>query len=150
MSPPWSEVVHADTVDGGDPASYPPTMTITRLFPILRTTDLDRLVGFYQTAFAASVVYRYTHDGREVYVALRVGGGTLGIGFEPHISLGDTVAIWLYADDPDAAYRSAMDAGASSVAPPDDLPWGERVAQVRDPDGNLLYLATPGDDVPAA
>ncbi|MFB4348911.1 VOC family protein [Microbacterium sp. CR_7] len=37
-------------------------------------------------------------------------------------------------------------AGAESIAAPEDLPWGERVAQVRDPDGNLLYVATPTVD----
>jgi uncharacterized glyoxalase superfamily protein PhnB len=26
------------------------------------------------------------------------------------------------------------------VAEPADMPWGERVAQVRDPDGNLVNL----------
>jgi lactoylglutathione lyase len=31
-------------------------------------------------------------------------------------------------------------AGAPIVAAPEDQPWGERVAQTRDPDGNLVYL----------
>ncbi|MBT2485233.1 MULTISPECIES: glyoxalase/bleomycin resistance/extradiol dioxygenase family protein [unclassified Microbacterium] len=118
-------------------------MSVTRLFPILRTHDLSRLSGFYEAAFAASVTYRYDQDGTDVYVALAVGGGTIGIGFEPDTVRGDTVAIWLYADDVDATYDSAVAAGAPSVTAPEDMPWGERVAQVRDPDGNLLYLATP-------
>lgn len=118
-------------------------MSVTRLFPILRTHDLSQLSGFYAAAFDASVAYRYDQDGVDVYVALAVGGGTIGIGFEPDIVRGDAVAIWLYGDDADAMYSSAVAAGAQSVAVPEDMPWGERVAQVRDPDGNLLYLATP-------
>lgn len=115
-------------------------MTVTRLFPILRTSDLPRLVAFYETAFSASVDYRYEHDGTDVYVALAVGGGSIGIGFEPDVFAGDPVAIWLYVDDVDSAYSRAVAAGAASVAAPEDMPWGERVAQVRDPDGTLLYL----------
>ncbi|WP_194420108.1 VOC family protein [Microbacterium abyssi] len=117
-------------------------MTVTRLFPILRTNDLPRLVTFYERAFSASVEYRYEHEGRAVYVALAVGGGTIGIGYEPEVSPGDPVAIWLYVDDVDSAYSRATDAGATSVADPDDMPWGERVAQVRDPDGTLLHLGS--------
>ena len=116
-------------------------MTITSLFPILRTTDLPRLSGFYEAAFGASVTYRFDHEGVDVYVALAVGGGQIGIGYEPEVARGDVIALWLYADDADAAYAAALSAGAASVAPPEDMPWGERVAQVRDPDGNLLYLA---------
>jgi uncharacterized glyoxalase superfamily protein PhnB len=52
----------------------------------------------------------------------------------------------LYVDDADAAYATTLAAGAESIAAPEDLPWGERVAQVRDPDGNLLYVATPTVD----
>ncbi|WP_309127865.1 VOC family protein [Microbacterium sp.] len=117
-------------------------MTVTRLFPILRTTDLPALVDFYQRAFSASVEYRFEHDGREVYVAMAVGGGTIGIGFEPDAAGGDAVAIWLYVDDVDTAHSAAVDAGAESVAEPEGMPWGERVAQVRDPDGTLLYLGS--------
>lgn len=117
-------------------------MTISRLFPILRTSDLPQLTGFYQAAFGATVTYRYDQNGADVYVALAVGGGQIGIGFEPDIARGDAIAVWLYAEDVDAAYSVALAAGAASVALPEDLPWGERVAQVRDPDGNLLYIAT--------
>lgn len=117
-------------------------MAITSLFPILRTTDLPRLRGFYKQAFGGEVTYRYDQDGVDVYVALAVGGGQIGIGFETDVLRGEAIAIWLYSDGVDATYRAAIDAGALSVAPPEDLPWGERVAQVRDPDGNLLHLAT--------
>lgn len=117
-------------------------MTITSLFPVLRTPDLPRLSGFYERAFRAFVTYRYDQGGVDVYVALDVGGGRIGIGHEPEVARGDAIAMWLYADDVDATYDAALAAGAASVAEPEDLPWGERVAQVHDPDGNLLYLAT--------
>lgn len=117
-------------------------MTVTKLFPILRTKDLPRLVTFYERAFSASVDYRYEHEGRTVYIALAVGGSTIGIGHEPEVSAGDPIAIWLYVDEVDSTYSRALDAGAAPVAAPDDMPWGERVAQVRDPDSTLLYLGS--------
>lgn len=119
-------------------------MTVARLFPILRTSDLPRLVAFYETAFAAEVTYRYADDGDDVYVALSVGGGDMGIGRARGIGPGDRIAVWLYVDDADAAFAATLAAGAEAVAAPEDLPWGERVAEVKDPDGNPLYLATAG------
>lgn len=119
-------------------------MAVTRLFPILRTTDLPRLVDFYRRAFSASVHYRFEHEGQDVYVALTVGGGVIGIGLEPEVESGDSLAIWLYVDDVDSAYSAAVEVGAASIEAPNDKPWGERVAQVRDPDGTLLYLGFQG------
>lgn len=51
--------------------------------------------------------------------------------------------IALVIEDVDAAYAHALDAGCSSLAPPQDKPQGQRVAYVRDPFGTLVELATP-------
>jgi lactoylglutathione lyase len=53
------------------------------------------------------------------------------------------VEIALVAEDVEGAYRRALDAGCTSLAPPEDKPQGQRVAFVRDPFGTLLELATP-------
>lgn len=53
------------------------------------------------------------------------------------------VEIALVADDVDAAYARALDAGCQSLATPADKPQGQRVAYVRDPFGTLVELATP-------
>jgi uncharacterized glyoxalase superfamily protein PhnB len=111
-------------------------MAVTRLFPVLRTRDLVRLVRFYEEALGATPFYRF----EDVYVALSLGEGTIGIGLEPEIGPGDRLAVWLYVDDVDAVYRTVLECGGESVEEPADMPWGERVAQVRDVDGNPLYL----------
>ena len=49
---------------------------------------------------------------------------------------------YLYVDDADSWYQRAMNAGASSVKPPMDQPYGDRVGSVKDPVGNLWYLST--------
>jgi lactoylglutathione lyase len=45
-------------------------------------------------------------------------------------------------DDVDAAYERALAAGATSAAEPDDKPWGQRIAYVRDLNGILVELCT--------
>ena len=49
---------------------------------------------------------------------------------------------YLYVEDADAWYRRALDAGAIRGKPPVDQPYGDRVGAVKDPAGNLWYLAT--------
>ena len=45
--------------------------------------------------------------------------------------------------DVDATLTELRESGAVVVAEPVDQPWGERVAQVRDPAGTLVYLGAP-------
>lgn len=51
----------------------------------------------------------------------------------------------LSTDDVAAAMQKAIDAGGSEVAAPVTKPWGQIVGYVRDLNGFLIELATPGD-----
>lgn len=48
---------------------------------------------------------------------------------------------YLYTDDVDAVYHRAMAAGAVTIAPPADQPFGDRIAVLRDPFGNQWIAA---------
>ena len=51
-------------------------------------------------------------------------------------------AIHLYVEDVDNVYQGAVDAGATSLMSPTDMPYGERGAAIEDVGGNHWYLAT--------
>lgn len=53
------------------------------------------------------------------------------------------VSITLVTADVPSALRHALDAGATPYVDVHDMPWGQTVAYVRDPDGVLVELATP-------
>ena len=44
--------------------------------------------------------------------------------------------------------KRAEQAGAKVVAPPNDMPWGDRWGMVQDPFGNTWQVATHIEDVP--
>jgi catechol 2,3-dioxygenase-like lactoylglutathione lyase family enzyme len=46
-------------------------------------------------------------------------------------------------DDVDRTYRALIDAGARELREPWDAFWGQRYAEVRDPDGNVIDLFAP-------
>jgi uncharacterized glyoxalase superfamily protein PhnB len=52
-------------------------------------------------------------------------------------------AIHLYVPDVDQAYERALQAGAKSLLPVADQPYGERSGGVEDVHGNRWYIATP-------
>ena len=64
-------------------------------------------------------------------------GGGGGDGPPPNVEIA------LVAEDVDARYAHALEAGCASLAEPKDKPQGQRVAYVRDPFGTLVELATP-------
>jgi lactoylglutathione lyase len=49
--------------------------------------------------------------------------------------------LFVYVDDVDASIAAMRDAGISVLREAEDMPWGERIAFVSDPDGNPVTLA---------
>jgi len=49
--------------------------------------------------------------------------------------------LWIYADDCDAAVDRLRSEGVQVDEEPADQPWGERMARVKDPDGNRVIIA---------
>jgi lactoylglutathione lyase len=117
------------------------------LFPILTTADLAAALGFYRDLLGASVTYEFPGpDGEPGYVGLELGDSQLGIGRDPAAGAGPSArfALWVYTEDCDAAIARLRAAGTEIVEEPTDQPWGERVARVHDPDGNLVIVGQQG------
>ncbi len=53
---------------------------------------------------------------------------------------GHRVELCVYVDDVDEVFAAARSRGFETVADPADTPWGERIAWVADPDGNIVML----------
>ena len=81
-------------------------------------------------------------DGEPGYVGLEVGSSHLGIGRDPEATDGPSArfSLWAYVDDCDAVVERLRSAGVTIVEEPADQPWGERLARVLDPDGNLVLI----------
>jgi predicted enzyme related to lactoylglutathione lyase len=115
---------------------------MTSIHPIAGTPDLPRLRAFYETVLGAKQTLRVPEEGAEFYVELRIGASTLGLVQNGKTSIGAPVRIILSADveDVDALLPAVESAGGTVTGPANDMPWGQRVAHVHDPDGNMLNL----------
>ena len=105
-------------------------------FPILHTVDLPRLVAFYVAHLGFEEVYRFG----EAYVSL-TGPLKVGITAVSELEPLGRASLWLYCDDVDAEVDALRNAGVEVAREPEDMEWGERVALVRDPDGNEIFMA---------
>jgi lactoylglutathione lyase len=120
----------------------------TTVFPIIATRDLAAALGFYRDLLGATVTYEFPGpDGAPGYVGLELGDAHLGIGRDPDSPTEPSgrFSLWVYADDCDVAIERLREAGVEIVEEPADQPWGERVARVLDPDGNLVIIGQRGD-----
>jgi len=102
------------------------------------------LIDFLKKAFGAEEVYRaQSPDGVMHHAQVRIGDSMIGMGDAHGIYQPMPSTLHLYVADADAAYEQALQAGAQSIQPPANQPYGERNAGVTDPFGNRWFIATP-------
>ncbi len=124
--------------------------------PQLTVTDTDAAVRFYAAAFGADELIRNTGPGGRVFhCELLIMGGRMLVHDDfddesPKALGGSPVALHLYVDDVDEAFRTAVDAGATPTAPPEDAFWGDRYAQLTDPFGHRWSLASRRQELSVA
>jgi lactoylglutathione lyase len=122
---------------------------VTSAFPIIYARDVERAVGFYEL-LGFEKHYQFPPDGEAGYVGLRRDEADLGIVDEssPQRMIGKSMGdgprfdLFVYVDDVDASIESLRHEGVPVLREAEDMPWGERIAFVSDPDGNPVTLAT--------
>lgn len=109
--------------------------------PHLHPSAVRKQIAFLKEAFGAGEVSIVEHGGRVAHADVRIGDAVLEMG-EPEDRSGIPLGgFFVRVDDVDAAYSRALAAGATSVRPPADLPYGYRSAIVRDAEGYLWWPA---------
>ncbi len=111
------------------------------ILPYLHPEDARKYIDFLKRAFGAEELGVFEESGRVMHAAVRLGDAVVEMG-EPADRAGiPTNGFFLFVDDVDAAYTRALAEGATTVRPPDDLPYGMRSAIVKDPGGYLWWPA---------
>jgi PhnB protein len=116
--------------------------------PFVIAKGAARFLEFMADAFDAKEIARVMVEGGAIGHAETRIGDSVVMTFDSREDWPATPAfLRLYVDDVDAMYERALAAGASEVTRPTEMPWGDRVARVRDPLGNLWWLMTRIEDV---
>ena len=116
--------------------------------PYMVVEDVPRLVEFLKDAFGATELECIEGpDGRVMHAQIRIGDSMIMMGQANENFPPLTSAIYLYVIDTDATYKQALEAGGDSLMEPADQFYGDRNAGVKDPCGNLWWIATHVEDV---
>jgi predicted enzyme related to lactoylglutathione lyase len=109
--------------------------------PILVSRDLERLAGFYRSLLGAAEIERVPAEGPTFFVNLRVGDSDLGVVADGDAPGGpQRMLLSIDVPDVDALLPRVAELGGQVQGPANDMPWGQRVAHVQDPDGNSVNL----------
>jgi lactoylglutathione lyase len=129
-----------------------PAMTLG--WVIVYVDDAAEAAAFYERAFGlrselvvpgGSFAQLDTGPTKLAFAAYALGESNFEGGVRRAASEGQppNVEIALVAEDVEAAYARALEAGCEPLAAAQDKPQGQRVAYVRDPFGTLVELCTP-------
>ncbi len=111
--------------------------------PYLHPKGAPKVIDFLKRAFGAEEVFRAQDEAGTVHHAkIRIGDSIIAMGEAQGPYQPMPPALHLYTSDTDAAYRRALEAGAISIDEPTDAGYGDRYAGVKDPFGNVWYIAT--------
>jgi PhnB protein len=122
--------------------------------PYIIVPRAAEFMEFLKKAFDATERFRVpTHAGSELimHAEVALGNSVIELADANEQVLPAPAAIHLYFDDADVFYARAIDAGATSIYKVGDHVSGDRQGAVRDPFGNLWYIAmiqgwTPGPE----
>jgi PhnB protein len=106
---------------------------------------------FYERAFGAKEVFRHPVDekGRTMHIHLHINGSSVMLSdFYPEhghpVKTPEAFNMTIMLKDGiDERFRRALDAGATEVLPVQDMFWGDRYGQLRDPYGVLWSMNQP-------
>jgi len=119
--------------------------------PYLVVDGAAHLIDFLVQAFGAEEVDRLAAPGNRIgHAELRIGDSLVMLGDARPEHPAMQAMLYLYVDDVDATYQIALSSGADAVQPPQDHFYGDRSGGVKDPCGNVWYIATHIEDVSPA
>ena len=129
------------------------------VIPHLTVNDGEAALAFYEKAFGAKVEVKMpAQDGKRLmHASMSLNGGTVmladdfpeykqemtGAAKSPALAGATTVTIHLEVPDADAAFDRAIKAGATTIMKPDNMFWGARYGQLRDPFGHVWSIGGP-------
>jgi PhnB protein len=99
------------------------------------------LLDFVTQVFDAEELERGETAGG-LHVDVRIGDSVMDLELGEPPAEATRSSVYVYVPDVDAAYRRALQAGATSLAEPEDKPYLDRGAGVKDISGNIWWMGT--------
>jgi lactoylglutathione lyase len=120
----------------------------SRAFPVVYASDVGQTARFWER-LGFMRFFELPVEGEPGYVGLRRGSSELAVVAsdwpQQHYGLGlgngPRFEMYVYVDDVDVLVAELRAEAVTVLRDPADMPWGERIATVADPDGNPVALS---------
>lgn len=145
-SSPKAATSSEQTKQAGPPAEY------HTIQPYMIVSRAAEFIDFLKAAFSGTERFRFARPDAPQFIMhaeVAIGDSIIELADANQQYPAAPQAIHLYVDDADATYQRALDGGAKSIHKPVDEPWGDRQGTVRDPFGNVWFIAMPKGWTPA-
>lgn len=111
--------------------------------PYFTVSDADRLLEFLVEVFDGDIIVtnRYS-SGKIQHARIRVGDSVIMLNQSSDEYPANISQMHLYVEDVDITFSKALAASAISTMEPNVRPHGDRMAGIKDPCGNIWWLAT--------
>ncbi len=128
------------------------------LTPSFTFKDSLKAIEFYKKAFNAKEICVFPGPSGKgiMHAVIQIGNSLIMMGDEnPSSDCGKSaetignspISLFVYVDDVDAAFKQAVNAGATTTMPVADMFWGDRCGNVKDPFGYSWMIATHKQDL---
>ena len=135
-------------MDGGRRLAYAQPM-ISRALPVVYAANVERAAQFWEL-LGFRRHFQLPPEGDPGYVGLHSDSSPAEIAvtsvewamdrYGQALGDGPRFEMYLYVPDLDAMIGQLAGVGVSVMREPEDMPWGERIATIADPDGNPVTL----------
>lgn len=123
--------------------------------PYLICKNAEAAIDFYKRAFGAEELFRIGEPGKVGHAEMKIGSAIFMLADEfpdmgalsPRSIGGSSVNFYIYVEDVDEFTKKAVAEGLEELRPVEDMFYGDRSGQYRDPSGHVWAIATHIEDV---
>jgi len=111
--------------------------------PYFTVSDADQLIDFLVDVFdGVAVAMKRYPTGRIQHARVRIGDSVIMVNESTERYPVNVSQMHIFVDDADSVYAKALANGANTVMELNDRPYGDRMGGVKDPCGNIWWIAT--------
>jgi PhnB protein len=119
-------------------------VTYRTVTPYLVVPNADTELTFLKAAFGGTEVECHrSQDNAVMHAEVAIGDSLIMLGQASPQWAPRPAALYLWVQDVDATYATALAAGATSESAPEDKPYGHRNAGVVDRNGITWWIGAP-------
>jgi uncharacterized glyoxalase superfamily protein PhnB len=114
----------------------------TSVSPYLMVDSLEKEMEFLQAVFDAEVKEQLRNaEGQLWHCEARIGNTIVMLGQAQKDRPAGQSMLYVWVDNVNGAHRRALKQGAASIQEPMDQFYGNREAGIKDPEGNIWWIA---------